>query len=215
MPLYILGDLNLDVLQNDSSRQVSDYLNLLFSYGLLKVVTRPTRCTSHSASIIDHVLTDSAHSIYETAIITTKISDHFPIVFFLQPKKPKLKPKTVVSRNFSKQNMEKFKNSLQNMRWGFVLEEEDPQVAYNLFSDTFFNLYNLQFPLREVKFNINQHNVEPWMSKGLLTSRYKKLDLASQAARNPSLYTLAQFKTYRNLYNKTLRAGKKLYLEKN
>lgn len=81
------------------------------------------------------------------------------------------------------------------MRWGFVLEEEDPQVAYNLFSDTFFNLYNLQFLLKEVKFNINQHKVEPWMSKGLLTSRYKKLDLASQAARNLSLYTLAQFKT--------------------
>jgi len=116
-------------------------------------------------------------------------------VFFLQPKKPKLKPKTVVSRNFSKQNMEKFKNSLQNMRWGFVLEEEDPQVAYNLFSDTFFNLYNLQFLLKEVKFNINQHKVEPWMSKGLLTSRYNELDLASQAARNLSLYTLAQFKT--------------------
>jgi len=30
MPLYILGDLNLDVLQYDASRQVSDYLNLLF-----------------------------------------------------------------------------------------------------------------------------------------------------------------------------------------
>jgi hypothetical protein len=31
------------------------------------------------------------------------------------------------------------------------MEEEDPQTAYNLFADTFLNLYNLQFPLKEIK----------------------------------------------------------------
>jgi hypothetical protein len=178
------------------------------------VVTKPTRCTSNSATLIDHVITNASHPTYETAIITSKISDHFPIVFFLQPKKPSNKPKTIISRDFSQQNLEKFNAALHNVRWGFVLEEEDPQLAYNLFSDTFFNLYDLHFPLREIRFNVNKHAVEPWMSKGLLVSRTKKFELASISAKNPSAVTISTFKNYRNLYNRILRAAKKLYYEK-
>jgi hypothetical protein len=177
LPIYILGDINLDVLNYESCKQVSDYVNQLFSYGLLQVVMKPTRCTLNSATLIDHVITNVSHSTFETAIITSKISDHFPIVFFLQPKKPCNKPKTIISRDFSQQNLEKFNAALHNIRWGFVLEEDDPQLSYNLFSDTFINLYNLHFPLGEIRFNVNKHSVEPWMSKGLLTSRAKSLNL--------------------------------------
>jgi hypothetical protein len=212
-PVYILGYLNLEVLQYESCKQSSEYINLLFAYGFLQVVTKPTRCTTHSATIIDHVLTNASHPSFETAIITSRISDHFPIVFFLQPKKPTFKPKTIVSRDFSRQNLDKFNAALHNVRWGFVQEEDDPQIAYTLFSDTFLNLYNLHFPLREIRFNKNHHTIEPWMSKGLLISRSRKHELASLSAKNPTPNSILIFKAYRNLYNKTLRAGKKLYYE--
>ncbi len=75
------------------------------------------------------------------------------------------------------------------------------------------NLYNLHFPLREIRFNKNHHTIEPWMSKGLLISRSKKYELASLSAKNPTPNSISIFKAYRNLYNKTLRAGKKLYYE--
>jgi exonuclease III len=88
IPIYLLGDLNLDVLQVNASSNVSDYINLLFSYGLLQVITRPTRCTDHSATLIDHIITNSQLSSYETCIITSSVSDHFPVVFFLQTAKP-------------------------------------------------------------------------------------------------------------------------------
>ncbi len=95
-----------------------------------------------------------------------------------------------------------------------MLEEEDPQLAYNLFSDTFFNLYDLHFPPREIRFNVNKHAVEPWISKCLLVSRTKKLELASISAKNPSVDTISIFKNYCNLYNRILRAAKKLYYKK-
>jgi len=40
--LIILGDFNLDVLQFSSNNKCSDYVDLLFSFGLLQLVTRPT-----------------------------------------------------------------------------------------------------------------------------------------------------------------------------
>ena len=49
--LYIFGDINIDVLKYDSIPSVQDYVDLLFSFGLLQVITRPTRCTQNSATL--------------------------------------------------------------------------------------------------------------------------------------------------------------------
>ena len=84
----------------------------------------------------------------------------------------------------------------------------------NSFSDTFQNLYNLHFPLKTTKFNKNLHCIEPWMSAGLLISRSNKLNLASISARNPSVQNIQKFKNFRNVYNATIGAAKKLYYEK-
>ena len=73
LPIYLTGDTNLDVLLYNSSSNVSDYINLLFTYGMLQVITRPTRCTDHSATIIDHLVTNSKQSVYESCIITSSI----------------------------------------------------------------------------------------------------------------------------------------------
>jgi hypothetical protein len=52
------------------------------------------------------------------------------------------------------------------------------------------------------------------MTKGLLTSRITKLKLESIHAKSPSATNLASYKKYRNLYNTTLRACKKLHFSK-
>jgi hypothetical protein len=72
----------------------------------------------------------------------------------------------------------------------------------------------LQFPLKEIKFNKKLHAKEPWMTKGLLISRMEKIRLSSLAAKNPSLESKEVYKRYRNLFNTVLRAGKKLYYER-
>jgi len=213
-PIYLFGDTNLDVLLHDSSSNISDYINILSTYGLLQVVTKPTRCTDHSATIIDHVATNANLSVYESLIITSRVSDHFPVVFFIPTNKPRICVKSIFARDFSEANLNKFKSTLHSIRWHDVLNENDPQLAYNMFSDTFFNLYDLQFPKSEIKFNKSFHKIEPWMSKGLLTSRREKLRLASYVSRNPSALASQTYKTYRNLFNKLLRSAKKLYYEK-
>jgi hypothetical protein len=80
--VYLLGDFNINVLKYTSCEQAKEFIDLLFSFGLLQVVTKPTRCTPNSATLIDHVLSTPRSSFFETAIITNKISDHFPIIHF-------------------------------------------------------------------------------------------------------------------------------------
>ena len=52
------------------------------------------------------------------------------------------------------------------------------------------------------------------MSNGLLISRARKLQLQKISITTPSLSNLNAYKLFRNTYNKTLRAGKKLFLSK-
>jgi hypothetical protein len=59
---------------------VTEYVDLLFSFGLLQVITKPTRCTQNSATWIDHVITNSMCPNIESIIVTSLISDHFPII---------------------------------------------------------------------------------------------------------------------------------------
>ena len=66
---YILGDTNLDVLKYGKCDFVTEFIDKLFSFGLLQIITKPTRCTPHSASIIDHIITNSNANEFSTTIL--------------------------------------------------------------------------------------------------------------------------------------------------
>jgi len=180
----------------------------------LQIVTKPTRCTDNSATLIDHIITNQHSDNFSSFILTSKISDHFPLIYFLQCNKKTDIPKTFTSRNFSQDNLQKFGDTLSAINWTFVNDEPDAQLAFNSFSDLFHNLYSLHFPKKTVKFNKKFHNIQPWMSPGLLVSRTNKLNLASVCARIPSPVNINKYKQYRNIYNSTVRNAKKLHFEK-
>jgi exonuclease III len=100
---YLLGDFNIDVLKYESSKQVSTYIDNLFSLGLLQTITKPTRCTNTSATLIDLAVTNSVSMQYTTAILTKKISDHFPFIVYSNMCLAKNTKTTITMRDFSDQ----------------------------------------------------------------------------------------------------------------
>jgi hypothetical protein len=94
-----------------------------------------------------------------------------------------------------------------------VLDSTETQVAYNYFSDTFMSLYDLYFPPTTKKLNPNFSKLEPWFSKGLQVSRKTKLSLSKTASCIPTVVNINKYKAYRNLYNRVVRASKKLFYE--
>jgi hypothetical protein len=210
-----VGDFNIDILKYNQNTRATDIVDLLFSFGLLQILTKPTRCTDNSASLIDHVITNCHSDCFKTVILTTKISDHFAIIHFLPEKNPKKGPKIIEKRDFSKRKIENFKNVLNTLSWLDVQNAPDVQTGYNMFSDTFFHLYNLHFPKIKLKFNKKFHNIEPWMSSGLLVSRLNKFKLSSNYAENPTPEHKTLFCNYRNIYNRLVRAAKNCTLIEN
>lgn len=51
---------------------------MLFANNILPVITKPTRVTDHTATLIDHIYTNSVQNL-AAGILTIEVTDHLPI----------------------------------------------------------------------------------------------------------------------------------------
>jgi exonuclease III len=211
--VYILGDINIDILKFETHKQTTDYVNSIFSLGCLQIITKPTRCNHHSSTLIDHIITNEISRKYVTGVLLCAVSDHFPTFCFLDHTREQQKHKTFFSRNTSMQNIEKFKDKLSQTSWQETISAIDPQASFNVFHKIFQKLHEDTFPLKEYRFNKNINKNEKWITDGLLVSRIHKQRLFSLCTLKPSIVNTNNYKSYRNLYNKLLKICKKSYFE--
>ena len=52
---YVLGDLNIDLLKYVEHRLTSSFVDILYSNNVFPLITKPTRETQTTATLIDHV----------------------------------------------------------------------------------------------------------------------------------------------------------------
>ena len=102
--------------------------------------------------------------------------------------KTKVQNMTKTKRNFSKTNLRRFKDNLGACNWNNVTNCNEVNSSYNNFWEDFHTLFELHFPLTKVKLNKNVHNVNNFMTKGLLISRKNKNLLQKKALIEPLLY---------------------------
>ena len=73
---HILGDLNCDMLKDDSDPPTIILKGILESYQLFQLITEATRITNRSRTLIDHYITSTPEKVNFSGIIHTGISDH-------------------------------------------------------------------------------------------------------------------------------------------
>ena len=74
-----LGDLNENLLKYNEDKQTAEYLDMLLTLGFLPIITRPTRITDHTATLIDHIYTNSPEKLIKSGLCLAIISDHLPV----------------------------------------------------------------------------------------------------------------------------------------
>jgi hypothetical protein len=210
---YILTDSNINLLNLNTDNNCSNYLNSIIGAGYLPVNLKPTHAQNGRYSLIDHILCSSADLVNLSGSIVNDLSDHW--ITFAQTKltKSKCKPQKILTRQCTLNNMTRLQNDLKNLNWADVTSCNEVDVCYDLFWDKFKLLYDLHLPLKTVKFNKNCHKISGFMTNGLLISRRKKDDLYKKHITSPSQSNTDRYRSYRNLYNKLIRASKKLHIE--
>ena len=85
--LLIMGDFNRNLLDYENNKKVQSLVNLMFCCGMVPAINKPTRVTRYTATVIDHIFTNSIiNTKIKSAIIKVDISDHFPILFVAKVK---------------------------------------------------------------------------------------------------------------------------------
>ena len=208
---YIVGDLNFDLLKFEQHDKTKTLLNNSFANGFLQIISLPTRISNNSATLIDHIYTNATLNQFESYIILSDISDHFPICHIISDKSKEKKPCYIKVQNFNEENILAFKEDLSNTNWGCVFNQDQTQEAYNKFYEIFNDKYNHHFPVRKVKFNKNKHKIDSFMTSAILKSRKTKFKLSETKIRFPTQENIDKYNQFRKCYNKVIRVAKKVY----
>ena len=80
----MLGDFNLDLLQYDRHLATQEFVDSLFSHAFIPLISNPTRLTSHSATLIDNIFTNSVSRNIFSGIVLNDLSDHFPVFAYFR-----------------------------------------------------------------------------------------------------------------------------------
>ena len=138
-PCIIAGDLNIDLVQCDTQKATQDYLDVVTTNNFMPLLILPTRITSKSSTLIDHIYYYEGKLFKEPKIkcgnLLSDISDHLPNYFLKLTDKniPKTDRHTV--RLFSEKNREKFINKLNLCDWSNIYASNDANITCNLFLD--------------------------------------------------------------------------------
>ena len=75
---YLSGDDNINILNSETHTRTADFVDLLYSSSYIPLITRPTRVTQNTATLIDNVFTNNFQSLNNTfqGILVTDLSDH-------------------------------------------------------------------------------------------------------------------------------------------
>ena len=217
--VYMCGDFNVDLLQYDKHNATNNFIDQLYSLGLHPLITRPTRITSHSKTLIDNIFTTNLSSIIQCGLIINDMSDHLPI--FQITECTHFKCSKVVSnrrRIVNDQKLNVLMNKLKETNWNKILCSEDVNEMYNTFTDNLTKIYNTVCPIVNQK-TINKQTDKPWMTSSLKQACKKKNLLYRQFLKRRSTASEEKYKRYKNKLTGILRYCEKQHytelLEKN
>ena len=175
--MYICGDFNIDLLKYNDHEPTKNFVDSLFSIGFFPLITKPTRITDTSATLIDNIYTNQLDTEHHSGIFITDVSDHLPI-FSISTKnfeRPRTETQCHTTRRVNTETVDKLRRKLASQDWSNVLNTEDVNIAYNDFISIFSEHLNDCCP--EITMKSKTNPSKPWLTDGLINACKKKNNL--------------------------------------
>ena len=181
---------------------------------MIPSITKPTRITPTSATLIDNIyVRHNCPSIF-SGIIPYNISDHFPVFCFTRRLKHNTKNKKPLNFKYRPIDTTAISNinvALMNTDWSY-LHSLDTVSSFTEFTSCINTLISKFAPEKEVVIPAKHIIREEWMTKGLIKSSKTLNKIYTKSIRKSK--TSPEYDTYvkyRNTYNKLKRHAKESY----
>ena len=114
-----MGDFNINLLNYDKHKPTADFIENVFSYSYIPLITKPTSITNNSATLIYNLFTNNTQptSKKHVGILYTDISDHLPIYCFETNVKTQNVDRIIRRRLINTQTIATFKQKLHSIDW--------------------------------------------------------------------------------------------------
>ena len=157
------------------------------SHSFKPLITKPTRITSTTATLIDHIWTNDLrlYNHFNSTITITDITDHLPCITSIKNEKYQTKGYKIVNKriitdqartNFVKE-VELIKDALSFHAKNEIYENLNEK--YECYFDHIKRLYEKTFPIKKVR--IHSKNLsKPWMTEDIRIKLNKQNKLFSK-----------------------------------
>ena len=169
----IIGlDHNLDLLKSHLNQPTNDFMELNLDRELIPCITKPTRITSSSTSLIDNILISrSLQRSYDSFVLLEDISDHFACLVILKDQNKSTKgPRYMKTRNLDDHKINDIVSCVQTNKWVETLSELDANKGFDIFHSLLIETIDKIAPETEIKLSKGKTARDPWITKGILNS---------------------------------------------
>ena len=143
--VILFGDLNCYYLIANDYKEIKDTVKI---NGLKQIIDKPTRISKDSRTIIDIASSDDS-KIGDKSVFPSCLSDHKLVGVIRKMHIKRFTPRKVFVRDYSKFNVDNFKNDLRNAPWANMFLQNNMNSAWNEFKSELTAIINRHAPLKE------------------------------------------------------------------
>ena len=211
----IIGlDHNMDFLKSHVHVPTNDFLEEILNAGLLPTISRPTRITKSTATLIDNILIDHKHGEqFDSYVAIDDTSDHLPCLTIVKNvlinKQTKIK---IESRDTREKNVNRLKARLRNIDWETLLDIENVNDMTENFHTKLCEEIERFCPRIVRSINYSKLRREPWITNGILRSIKKAKTLYKDTLVDKCTDTaIRKYKRYNCMLQRIKRQAKRKY----
>ena len=206
-------DHNLDLLKSHQNQITNDFLDLNIENEILPSITKPTRITKTSATLIDNIMISrSLQHKYESFVVVEDLSDHLACLTILKDQNKCVKGlRFIKTRKLDDKKIDQIVQRLLDVNWVEKLNNLDASTGFNYFHKLLIDCIDDLAPEVEIKISYNKIVRDPWITKGMLNSIRKQKKLYLDHLKDTTITNKNKYKSYRNQLQKILRTAKTAY----
>ena len=215
---YIMGDMNYNLININHDKTTQDYYNLLSTYMYQQVITKPTRITETTSTIIDHIWHNDICIGNMTVdctpgIIYCDISDHLPIFLNTVGNRTRNIKVKVEYREMNTANFDTYRQKLQNIKTHDYYVHNDVSSTHQIFCDQIVKAINDSFPQKQKTIRQKTLN-NKWLTNTLLLDIKLKNRLFAKKLKKPTQQNIDNYHIQLKKVEKLKKQYKQDYFKK-
>ena len=192
------------------------FLSANLSLNLVPNITRPTRITKNTATLIDNIfISQSWLGSFDSGVLIHDVSDHLPSTISLKNLKlSKGEPIKVTSRDTRLKNIKGLQNSLNSINWSELHVENASNENMLRVHEKLTEEMEHYTPVKTYCVKSRKARHEPWLTAGIHISIHKNKKLYNASLhKKADKNTQIRYRTYAKMLQRVKQQAKLMYYE--